>query len=237
MKRIKIATTTFLSLMVVSSSLISCNTDDLNDSNHKTNAVNLSKGTDKVWFEFVNNNYSFIENSFLNGVNQENLDTMLMELGYEKGSLTIEQFNKIYEEIIAVQNGPEMNFEDVYNKYYSDRSEYFKETVALILNGKTIDSEVGTDQWNKLTFEDQNLLKGLNELIKKYPNNDNLQAKGGPGAGTFFYGTVDLGAEASVIGFYTFLGAGIGGVLGGPGGAAIGAVAGLLVGVGAAILK
>lgn len=47
MKRIKIATTTFLSLMVVSSSLISCNTDDTNDSNQTTNTVFYSKGTDK----------------------------------------------------------------------------------------------------------------------------------------------------------------------------------------------
>lgn len=232
MKRIKIATTTFLSLMVVSSSLISCNTDDTNDSNQTTNTVFYSKGTDKNWFEYVNTNYNFIENSFLNGVNQENLDTMLMDLGYERGSLTIEQFNKIYEEIIAVQNGPEMSFEDVYNRYYSDRPEYFKETLALILNGQTIDSEVGTNKWDKLTFEDQNLLKSLNELIKKYPNS-NLQAKGGPGNGV----SIGLGPTATVIAFYTFVGAGVGFVIGGAPGAAIGAVVGAVVGVTAAILK
>lgn len=162
---------------------------------------------------------------------------MLMELGYEKGSLTIEQFNRIYKEIVDVQNGPEMNFEDVYNKYYSDRPEYFKETLTSILNNQTIDSKIETDQWNELTFEDQNLLKGLNELIKKYPNNDNLQAKGGPGPGTFFYGTVDLSAEGGVIAFYTLVGAGIGGMIGNLPGAAIGAAAGVVVGVVAAVLK
>jgi len=221
---------------MISSSLTSCSNDDSNTAEKQTNSFNLQSKSNISWFNFVNDNYDLIENSFLDGINQDNLDIMLTKLGYETGSLTIDQFNEIYKEIIKVQNGPEMNFDDVYERYYSDRSEYFKETLASILNSKIIDTEIGTDQWNTLTNEDQNLLAGLNDLIKKYPNENNYSARGlNPGGGM----TWDLSPTASVIAFYTLVGTGVGLYLGGftPVGAAIGAAIGAVVGVVAAVLK
>lgn len=239
MKRIKITVTSLLSLMLISSSLISCDNEGGDTSNNEINKgyFQNAKATENSWFDFVNNNYEFVQNSFIKGVDQRNLDVMLEQLGYERGALTIDQFNKIYKEIVNMQNQAELNFEDVYNHYYSDRPEYFKEILSTILSNHTIDSRIGEPQWSQLSFEDQNLLKGLNELIKKYPKNDRLQAKGMSASGTFFSGVVNLGPEAGVIGFYTMVGAGIGGIIGGLPGAGIGAAAGAVVGVVAAVLK
>lgn len=225
-----------MSVLMVSSSLTSCSNDDSNSTEKQTNSLNLQNRSNSSWFNFVNDNYNLIESSFLDGINQDNLDAMLIKLGYDKGSLSVKQFNSIYEEIIKVQNGPEMSFDDVYERYYSDRSDYFKETLASILNNETIDEEIGGNQWNTLTSVDQNLLSGLYDLIKKYPNENNYNARGlNPGGGL----NIRLSDTASVIGFYTLVGTGVGWYLGGftPVGAAIGAAIGAVVGIVAAVLK
>lgn len=240
MKNAKITVASLMSLMLVGFPLVSCSSGDNYEANQENVAYQALSKTTYDWYSYIANNHDQLDEKFTKGFTQTDLEDMLVDMGYDKTDLTLTEFNQIYSTVLNQSIKP-MDFDKMFEVYYSDRSSYFFDYAKELLLNNDIDKEIGSTNWNTLSIEDQNLLAGLNDYIKANvtPNANpaNTYAKTNFGYVNIFGIYIDLDAPSSTIAFWTFLGAGAGFYAGGPVGAAIGAGIGAVVGVVMAIVK
>lgn len=170
-----------LALIYLMVSTLSCTTSDLNKENNEllASAKRNSKKAVSLFVE-INHNLKLRNEFSKSGLTQDMIDEYLVKAGMERGSVTLETVNSIVYQISEKEG---LTFEEKINTL--NFSSLVKSKLIEIKETGYIEQLLIQDDFQKLTFNEKEIILNANELVGEFSKvaNDGAASVPCPGEG------------------------------------------------------
>lgn len=207
-----------LSVCIVASPFMSCS--DVNGELGQE-VVLKERGLSKV--ESFKKNFSLIKEIFDKGVTEDNLGELLVLMGERSTSITIQQFNELYQGVLNVDVSNVTLEGMLRNEYYQHKTEGYRNAIRTVFSGGDLTGFFNSLEYKELSKEDKDLLEGMYMVRTELERTQE---------GAVLYGKssepglkVGISNDTAAVLFYMGIGASVGGGIG----AGIGLVVGIVM--------